>query len=448
MRRAITAFLMLLAASLFALPASAAERVALIIGNSKYEHAPYLPNPANDAHDIAAAFDRLGFATRLVTDANFDTMRRALLDFAPQAQDADIAVVFFAGHGMEIHDENWLVPVDAEIKVGTATGQEAISLAGIMPIVGSARKLGLVMLDACRDNPFGDVLQASGRSIGSRGLAAVEPPNSVLVMFAAKHGTTAEDGAGHNSPFSTALLHNLEMPGLEINYLFRNVHDEVSSATNGRQEPFVYGTLSKEPIYLKPAIDTATAPAPAATAISEAGQAWASIKDTTDPSVLQAFIKSFASSFYATLASNRLRELSASVDEAKAIAAAPSTTVIKAVATQTSDDAASVRDDTASRLTGTWTWHARCGLVGNFDGVLTMSESGPGQLRFDPADGWSAGIGQIHGNAVSFRRSKGNDVQHLALQLSTSSNGRLHLAGGLTDANVPLGSCPWYATHD
>jgi len=135
-----------------------------------------------------------------------------LRDFAEQAQGADVAVVYFAGHGIEIRDENWLIPVDAELHTDASASEEAIGLTSLMPIVSNARKLGLVILDSCRDNPFGRQMQLSqsSRALSARGLVAVEPPNSVLVVFAAKHGTTAEDGAGRNSPFTSALLRNLE----------------------------------------------------------------------------------------------------------------------------------------------------------------------------------------------------------------------------------------------
>ena len=152
--------------------AAAAGRFALVIGNGDYQNAPRLANPVNDARDVAAAFERLGFSVKLLGNGTFDAMRRALLEFAPQAQAAEIAVVFFAGHGMEIRDENWLIPVDAEMKMDIATGQEAVSLGSILPIVSRARKLGLVMLDACRDNPFSKQLQMSQPSstwIATRG---------------------------------------------------------------------------------------------------------------------------------------------------------------------------------------------------------------------------------------------------------------------------------------
>jgi hypothetical protein len=187
-----------------------------------------------------------------------------------------------------------------------SAGQEAISLGSIMPIIAKARKLGLVILDACRDNPFGRQMQLSqpGRALAPRGLVPVEPPNSVLVAFAAKHGTTADDGSGRNSPFTTALLHNLETPGLEINYVFRNVHDEVYDATRHQQEPYIYGTLSKEPVYLKAALPTAVS-SPAA----EAAQAWDAVKQTTSADILQKFINRYGTTIYGDLARERLASI-------------------------------------------------------------------------------------------------------------------------------------------
>jgi uncharacterized caspase-like protein len=302
MRRLLLLAIVLWQSLFLVVRAEAAERVALIFGNSDYQNAPRLANPANDASDVAAAFERLGFQVKLIKNGTFDVMRRGLLDFAQQAQGADIAVLYFAGHGLEIRDENWLIPVDAELRMDVSASQEAVGLGSIMPIVSKARKLGLVILDACRDNPFGRQMQASqtGRALASRGLLPIEPPNSVLVAFAAKHGTVADDGFGRNSPFTTALLHNLEVPGLEINYLFRNVHDEVFGATGQRQEPYVYGTLSREPIYLK-------APAQAAPSLeSEAAQTWDAVKGSNSPDVLNKFIERYGTTVHGALARERL----------------------------------------------------------------------------------------------------------------------------------------------
>jgi uncharacterized caspase-like protein len=247
-------YALLLVAVLFGSPATAQTRVALVIGNGAYRHVPALPNTLNDANDVAASLTRLGFAVRRLNDAGFDQMRRGLLDFGKAARNAEMAVVFFAGHGMEMGGENWLVPVDAELKNDLDTEQEAISLRNVVPTVSAAAKLGLVVLDACRNNPFVAKMQrtAASRAVG-RGLARVEPTGSVLIAFAARDGTVAEDGTSRNSPFTAALLRHLETPGLEINFLFRRVRDDVIADTGRRQEPFVYGSLSKEEIYLKTA---------------------------------------------------------------------------------------------------------------------------------------------------------------------------------------------------
>src|SRR3954447_14062917 len=130
------------------------KRVALVIGNSTYRNVPTLPNPANDGADIAAALNRLGFAVTLLTNGSFDEMRRGLIAFGRDAAGADMAVVYFAGHGMEISGENWLIPIDAELKKDSDAANEAISLRSVMLQVSNPTSLGLVILDACRNNPF------------------------------------------------------------------------------------------------------------------------------------------------------------------------------------------------------------------------------------------------------------------------------------------------------
>ena len=198
-------------------PAFAEKRVALVVGNGAYRHVPALPNPGNDASDIAASLERLGFSIRRVTNGSYDDMRRALLDFSQQTRDADMAVVFFAGHGMEIGGENWLIPIDARLQSDVDAEQEAVGLKSVLNIVARASKLGLVILDACRNNPFAAKMTRSIRTRAvDRGFARVEPTDNVLVAYAAKDGTTAADGTGRNSPFTASLLKHLETPGLEV----------------------------------------------------------------------------------------------------------------------------------------------------------------------------------------------------------------------------------------
>ena len=273
-------------ATFFTVSASATTRtkVALIIGNGAYKDVPELPNPTNDATALAGAFLRLGFSVRLVTDANYDDMRRALLEFSQKARDSEMAVVFFAGHGIELGGENWLIPVDAELKTDLDTEQEAISLRSVMLMVSAASKLGVVMLDACRNNPFINKVRRSIATRGvSRGLSRVEPMNNVLVAYAAKDGTTASDGSGDHSPFATALLKHLETPGLEVTFLFRNVRDDVIAATGNEQQPFVYGSLSKEAIYFKP-------PPAVAAPVAPDQIAWSMLRETIDLAAIKQFI--------------------------------------------------------------------------------------------------------------------------------------------------------------
>lgn len=284
-------------------PASAQSKVALVIGNGAYQNVPDLPNPPHDAADVAAAFGRLGFSVQLVTNASYENMRRALLTFSDKARQADMAVIFFAGHGMEIGGENWLIPVDAELKTDLDVDQEAISLHAIMLMASAASKLGLVILDACRNNPFLARMKRtiSTRSLG-RGLSRIEPENNVLVAYSAKDGTTAADGDGRNSPFTAALLKYLEVPGLEINFLFRDVRDDVIASTRGEQEPFIYGSLSKEAIYFTPPPAAPGMTAPDAIA-------WSWLKETTDEAALKRFTAQYPNSPLRKDAERRISEL-------------------------------------------------------------------------------------------------------------------------------------------
>ena len=180
---------------------------------------------------IAAMLRRLGFAEVIERyDVSRENMGRALKEFGDRAEGAEWAVVYFAGHGLEMNGATYLVPVDAELRRDTHVGDETLSLTHVQAKVDAASKLGLVILDACRNNPFlSRMVRTAGatRSIG-RGLPPVEPEGNVLVADAAKHGTMAEDGSGEeHGPFTEALLAHMEEPGLEINFLFRKVRDRV-----------------------------------------------------------------------------------------------------------------------------------------------------------------------------------------------------------------------------
>jgi uncharacterized caspase-like protein len=437
--------------------ADAAQRAALIFGNGDYQNAPRLPNPVNDATDVAAAFGRLGFSVQLIKNGTFDAMRRSLLNFAQRVPSADIAVVYFAGHGMEIREENWLIPVDAELKVDFSAGQEAISLASILPIVSKAQKLGLIILDACRDNPFSKQMQMSqpGRELPTRGFIPVEPPNSVLVVFAAKHGTTADDGPARNSPFTAALLHNLETPGLEINYLFRNVHDEVYSATQQRQEPYVYGTLSRQPVYLKPATDPPSRPEPSGSASAdEVALAWSAVKDTRDPAELETFISQFGSNaFYSALARNKLNQLNKAQQVATTPPATPPAQDPRSNAPlnpQPND-----RQVAGPDILGQWSWQSVCPIFGSFRGDLKITqvenEKLSGEIRdYDVGNWWPLfDAHMIKNELISFGMSpRKGGTQRWRGTLARNKNGQSILQGTITDSAFPVGYCTWVATKD
>ncbi len=231
----------------------AGVRVALVIGNSKYRGVDPLGNPARDAKLVADALSRAGFANvRTLIDGTRDDMAAALKKFAADAANADWAVIYYAGHGIEYDGNNFLVPVDVKYIEDADIPKESIALDAVLNAVSPASKLRLVMLDACRENPFASELHGSAEnsSVG-KGLARIEPESGTLVAFATKHGHVATDGDGQDSPFATAIAKRIQMPGLEINRLFRLVHDDVFASTNKEQEPFTYGQLPAQDFYFR-----------------------------------------------------------------------------------------------------------------------------------------------------------------------------------------------------
>src|SRR3981189_1365860 len=248
---------------LFSQPALAEKRVALVIGNSAYKTVPRLQNPANDAAAVVSMFKRAGFdSVDAKLDLSIGDMRRALREFGNKTRDADVAVIYYAGHGIELDGTNYLIPVDATLETDTDVLDETFALDRVLFAVEPAKQLRLIILDACRDNPFAKKMKrtAGSRAIG-RGLAKVEPssPNT-MIAFAAKAGSTASDGDSKNSPFATALVDHLTKPGLDLRKAFGFVRDDVLKATNNAQEPFIYGSLGGNDVTLVPAAPVVSAP--------------------------------------------------------------------------------------------------------------------------------------------------------------------------------------------
>ena len=294
-------------------PAWAEKRVALVLGNAAYQNVAKLPNPVNDGAVIAATLKNAGFdIVESRQDLPAAETRRTLRDFADRARDADIAVVYYAGHGIEVDGANYLIPVDAKLERDTDVYDEALSLDRVLLAIEPAKKLRLVILDACRDNPFSKNMKrtVASRAIG-QGLAKVEPnsPN-MLIAYSAKAGSTAADGDGKNSPFTVALSKHLTTPGLDVRRAFGFVRDDVLKTTGNRQEPFVYGSLGGEDVPLVPAPARLTT-APAASAASpqaEARRDYELALQIGNKSAMNAFLAQYPDGFYASLARLQLEK--------------------------------------------------------------------------------------------------------------------------------------------
>ena len=288
--------------------AFAAERVALVIGNGAYEHAPRLGNSNNDAKDIRDALVKLGFKVeQTLLDKPKEELIRGLKEFRTAAEAAQIAVVFYAGHGIEVAGVNYLVPVDAELRSDGHVEYEAVSLELVTNAAAGARSFGLVVLDACRDNPFARKMRRAGatRSIG-RGLGRVEPTGGgMVVAYAAKAGTTADDGDGRNSPYTAALLRHLRDAEL-VGEILNKVAASFFEATGGRQEPVAYGRLPMGAYFTEPA---AVPRKPTDQPPDFVREWWLQIKDTAQPRQLEAFIEANPEDRNARLARVRLKEL-------------------------------------------------------------------------------------------------------------------------------------------
>ncbi len=215
---------------------SAAERVALVIGNGAYQNAPGLPNAPNDADSAAATFRRIGFETTVVKNASLEAFQKAVFEFHESARRAEVAIFYYAGHGIEFEKVNYLIPGDATLEQPYLIKKETVAVGEILADLDAPAKL--IILDCCRDNPFKTRSWARTRSTES-GLAAMVPPRGTLIMYSASPGQKALDGTGNNSPFTGALAQEFAKPGVTALDAFFNVSDTVLATTNRRQEPWV-----------------------------------------------------------------------------------------------------------------------------------------------------------------------------------------------------------------
>jgi len=301
-------------------PAYADKRVALVLGNSAYKSVPKLANPASDAGLIGGMLRKAGFdSVDIRQDLNASEMRKALREFGGRTRDADVAVIYYAGHGMEVDGTNYLIPTDAALETDTDVYDEALPIDRVLVSIEPAKQLRLVILDACRDNPFAKTMRraVASRAIG-RGLAKVEPtsPNT-MIAFAAKAGSTASDGDSRNSPFAMALVEHLPKPGLDLRKAFGFVRDDVLKNTGGRQEPYVYGSLGGDDVPLVPAKPAAVA-GPQANPQDSVRRDYELALQAGLREAWEAFLQTYPDGFYANLARVQLKKIAAEEERATA----------------------------------------------------------------------------------------------------------------------------------
>ena len=327
---------------LLALPASpvrAADRVALVIGNSAYKNTTPLKNPRNDAEGVADALTGMGFLVIKGLDVDQFNLRTLVRAFSRELKDAKLALFFYAGHGLQVREKNFLVPTDARLEAEADLDFEALELRFIMQQMERGERTNVVLLDACRNNPLARNLS---RTMGTRsafvgrGLARVETGVGTFVGFATQPGNVALDGESENSPFTTALLRHLKQPGLDIGVLMRRVREDVIKQTDGQQVPWSNSSLVGDDVVLNTdsrqivvepkkstnetqsaAVSGSNTPSSTSSDQYSAGAAntaielafWNSVKDSKNADLLRAYLSQYPQGIFADLAKVMINDL-------------------------------------------------------------------------------------------------------------------------------------------
>jgi uncharacterized caspase-like protein len=292
-------------------------RVALVIGNGAYAHAPHLLNPSHDAEDVGAALRREGFQTIVGIDLDQAGMQDAAIRFARAARTADVAVFYYSGHAMQYGGVNYLVPIDAELH-DEADLRRMARVDDILSDLQQAKNLRILVLDSCRDNPLADELSRSiGRtrsaSIG-RGLAKMESPNGTIISYATQSGATALDGDGHHSPYTSAFLKHIEDKD-EVSTVFHRISSTVYESTGGEQTPELSLSFFGE-FYLNGKLQVSATPGAAPAAVdpcAAAGDHWRSAEAIGTVDAYQDHLARFPDCAFASLAKARLEGLKSKV---------------------------------------------------------------------------------------------------------------------------------------
>jgi uncharacterized caspase-like protein len=291
--------------------AVAQKRVALVIGNAAYQHTSPLTNPRHDAVDVAAVLKAFDFYVIEGLDLNKTEMDRAAREFAEALSGAQVGLFFYAGHGLQVSGENYLVPIDAKLSTAAALDFEMLKLTLVQRVMERATETNIIFLDACRDNPLARNL---ARSMGTRsgfigrGLAAVESGVGTLISFSTQPGNVALDGTGRNSPFAEALIDQLTSSRDDLSTTLISVRNAVMAQTNNRQVPWEHSALRAR-FYLHDTPRGDSAKTVVQEPVSEAAQVWAATKDSTSGAVLEAFAAKYHGTVFAELARARAKEL-------------------------------------------------------------------------------------------------------------------------------------------
>ena len=310
---AVMACLACALATLAAIGAKAGERVALVVGNANYAHAPRLANPGNDAEDMAAVLRRLRFTVTVGTDLGDAEMEAHVRAFSRQAGAAEVAVFFYAGHGLQVDGVNYLVPTDARLAAASDLPFEAVALDLVLKGMGGGTNLAF--LDACRDNPFARAWVGGRSASVGRGLSRVSKVGTggLFIAFATDPDSTADDGEGRNSPFTAALKEYIETAGLEVNGLLTQVRRTVLASTGDAQRPWSNSSLSDEFYFVPPSPSPTGAkpdtPSLPADAPDPATEMWLQIRGTTSVQLLERYLATYPNSPYRPSAEARLNEV-------------------------------------------------------------------------------------------------------------------------------------------
>ena len=284
----------------------AAARVALVVGNGAYSHVSELPNPPNDAAAVAAKLEELGFEVYSGVDLDQRSMLSLTRDYARALDGAEAGLVFYAGHGLQVDGENYLLPVDAQLAHPSDLAFEAVSLTQLMTQIEDEARASIVILDACRDNPLSRSFQRKSRSANvGKGLARLSAGTGSLIAFATAPGDVALDGTGQHSPFTAALLEEIGQPGVEINQMMTRVRARVYSSTDRDQLPWTNSALLGEFFF----VPGEASPVPNVAVQPQDALVWQTIATSTDVTDFETFLETYPSSAFAPLAEARLAKL-------------------------------------------------------------------------------------------------------------------------------------------